>query len=101
MSNFLRVGAFRIPTAAYTKSLEASTDDQREFLALINTALKQKDDFSKHQTKRLRLERKRYHRILHKHNQKVKAKEEKYQRETSYIQKTIDYCHNWWFTPGS
>jgi len=100
MSNFLRVGAFRIPTAAYTKSLEVSIDDQREFLALINTALNQKDDLSKHQAKRLRLEKKRYHRILYKHNQKVKAKEEKYQQETSYLQKTIDSWYDW-FAPES
>jgi len=63
MSNYLRIGDCKLPTAAYAKSLNLSSEEKKDLIKLFENALRE-NDASKHQWKRFKIEKGRHFRSI-------------------------------------
>jgi len=65
MSNYLRIGDCKLPTAAYAKSLNLSSQEKKDLLKIYKNALRE-NHASNHQLKRFKVEEGRYIRSIRK-----------------------------------
>lgn len=95
MSNYLRIGDCKLPTAAYAKSLNLSPQEKKNLLQHFEKALHE-NQASNHQWKRFKIEKGRYNRTLR------KGREEQPQAAETFFQYALSFFETpampYWFS---